>query len=204
MYPFYYFAYRGRNIRQVMDFKKQVWSFSPADYAHFYNNLNSISRNRATDLNHPCLEFILEHLAHNTANLLDVGCGHGYLLKKIQEQHPHIARTGFDIKEPEGNEPFTYVKGNIEQLPFADNAFDVVVTSHTVEHLLNLPQCIAELVRVTRKQLFIITPCQRYYYYTLDEHVNFFTQQEHLTRLLPFTHFECSKLNGDWMYVGRK
>ena len=73
------------------------------------------------------------------------------------------------------------MKGRIETLPFADKSFDVVTCSHTVEHLVNLERCISELVRVARKQIFIVTPKQRYFYYTLDEHVNFFPFKEKLT-----------------------
>ena len=55
MYPFYLFAYRGKNIKQVMNFKSNVYNFTEKEYDIFYNNLDTISRNRLTDLNNPCL-----------------------------------------------------------------------------------------------------------------------------------------------------
>jgi hypothetical protein len=58
-------------------------------------------------------------------------------------------------------------------------------------------------VRIARKQIFIVTPCQRYYYYTLDEHVNFFTFKEELTSKIGLDDFTCEKMNGDWVYLGR-
>lgn len=204
MYPFYMFAYRGRNIKEVMAFKTNVYHYSPEQYSDFYNNLNTISRNRATDLNQACIDFILKKCDPSAVNLIDIGCGSGYLLNKIGEKFPAIERYGFDIKEPSGKENFKYVHGNIEHLPFDDNAFDVVVCCHTIEHLLKLDLCISELVRITKKQLFIVTPCQRFFYYTLDEHVNFFPYEEKLTSLFPFTEFECEKLQGDWAYLGLK
>lgn len=204
MYPFYLLAYRGRNIREVMEFKSKVYSYTPEKYADFYNNLNTISRNRATDLNGACIEFILRNLDDKTANLVDIGCGRGYMLDRIHEKYPQIELTGFDIKEPEGNEPFHYVHGNIENLPFEDNAFDVVLCCHTIEHLLKLDQCIEELVRITRDKLIVVTPCQRFFYYTLDEHVNFFPYKESLTARFPFKEFDCEKLQGDWAYLGHK
>lgn len=204
MYPFYLFAYRGRNISEVMQFKSKVYNYTEEEYASFYNNLNTISRNRATDLNGACIDFILDKIDDSSVNLVDIGCSSGYLLGKIGDKYPNLALSGFDIKEPSGNEPFTYVHGNIEKLPFEDNSFDVVVCCHTVEHLLKLDICIEELVRITKKQLFIVTPCQRFFYYTLDEHVNFFPYQEKLTSILPFENYECHKLQGDWAYVGTK
>ncbi len=136
--------------------------------------------------------------------MIDIGCGSGYLLGKVGEKFPTIQLNGFDIKTPSGNEAFNYIHGNIEKLPFEDDAFDVVVCCHTIEHLLKLDVCINELVRITKKQLFIVTPCQRFFYYTLDEHVNFFPFKERLTSILPIADYECYNLNGDWAYLGRK
>jgi ubiquinone/menaquinone biosynthesis C-methylase UbiE len=204
MYPFYVFAYRGRNIKEVMKFKTNVYSYTEEEYSNFYNNLNTISRNRATDMNQACIDYILNNIDSTTENLIDIGCGSGYLLSKIGTKFPDISLNGFDIKNPSGKEKFNYVHGNIENLPFEDNAFDVVICCHTIEHLLKLDLCIKELVRITKKQLFIVTPCQRFFYYTLDEHVNFFQHKEKLTSILPFESYECEKLQGDWAYLGRK
>lgn len=203
MYPFFYFAYRGRNIREVMDYKTRVLSFTPADYDHFYNNLNTISRNRITDLNKPSLKFILDQISPTAQTLVDVGCGNGYLLKQLKERFPKLKLTGFDIKNKDDNAAvYDYVKGNIEKMPFADKSFDVVTCSHVVEHLPKLEQCMEELVRIARKQVFIVTPCQRYYYFTLDEHVNFFQFKAELTSKIPMKNFTCEKLNGDWVFLG--
>ena len=202
MYPFYLFAYRGKNIKEVMQFKTKVYTYSPEEYTDFYNGLNTISRNRATDLYQACIDFILDKIDPTAKSLVDIGCGGGYLLNKIHERHPSIALTGFDLKEPEKHEVFDFVHGNVERLPFEDHSIDVVVCCHTVEHLIKLDLCISELIRITRKQLFIVTPCQRYFYYTLDEHVNFFPQKESLTSKIPLTEFTCEKLQGDWAYLG--
>lgn len=204
MYPFYLFAYRGRNIKEVMQFKSKVYTYTPEEYSTFYNNLNTISRNRATDMNQTCIDFVLEKIDPTAENLIDIGCGSGYLLEKIGGKFPAIHLNGFDIKTPSGKESFNYIHGNIEKLPFEDCAFDVVVCCHTIEHLLKLDVCINELVRITKKQLFIVTPCQRFFYYTLDEHINFFPFKERLTSILPIADFECLNMNGDWAYLGTK
>jgi len=204
MFPFFYFAYRGRNIKEMMNFKKNVFSYTPEQYSKLYNNLNSISRNRLTDLNQASIDFILKELKEDVKSVIDVGCSSGYLLDLIREKHPTIEQTGFDIKTPSSNEMFTYVQGNLEKMPFEDNSFDVVICCHTIEHLLKLDICIQELVRITKKKLIIVTPCQRYYFYTLDEHVNFFPLKEQLINLFPFENAKCLSLQGDWGYVGKK
>ena len=201
MYPFYLFAYRGRNISEVMDFKKNVYRYTPEEYASFYNNLNTISRNRATDLNQACIDFILNQIDEKDQTVVDIGCGKGFMLRKLAERYPDLNLTGFDIKEPEGNEPFNYVLGNVEALPFEDRSFDVVLCNHTIEHLLQLDQCISELIRITKRKLIVVTPCQRYYYYTLDEHVNFFPFKESLTSRFMLDDHDCLKLQGDWAFM---
>lgn len=202
MRPFYWLAYRGKNIDQVMDFKTIVYDFTPEEYDQFYNSLDTISRHRPTDLNRACIDFILDGIHPEATNLLDVGCGHGFLLRQIRQRHPSLHLTGLDIKNPIPCEDFTGLKGNLESLPFPDGSFDVVTCCHTLEHLLDLDRCLSELIRVTRKQLFIVVPRQRYFYYTLDEHIHFFTHAALLTHRIPLRKFQCLELDGDWAYLG--
>ena len=201
MWPFYFFAYRGKNIKQVMEFKKNVYQFTSEEYTDFYSGLNTISRNRLTDINTPSLNFILDNLYKDAGNLLDVGCGRGYLLKQIKKKYPALKLSGVDVVEKYASSEFKYIKGNIENLPFEDKSFDVVTCCHTIEHIINLDQAILELKRITRKQLIIATPCQRYFYYTLDEHINFFPYREQLTSLINIKEHSCRKILGDWVYI---
>jgi ubiquinone/menaquinone biosynthesis C-methylase UbiE len=202
MYPFYYFAYRGRNINQAMHFKSLVYKFTPDEYESFYVNLNTISRNRITDMNMPSVEFIKNNIDPSAQTLVDIGCGNGYLLKQIKKDHPGLQLTGTDIKKIGDHEEFAFKKGNIEALPFADKSIDIVTCCHTLEHILNPSKAIEELKRITKKQLFIVVPRQRYFYYTLDEHVNFFPLKENLTSLIDIEKHRCEKVWGDWVYLG--
>ncbi|WP_404424219.1 class I SAM-dependent methyltransferase [Nibricoccus sp. IMCC34717] len=203
MYPFFHYAYRGKNIAEVMDFKRRVLTFTQEEYERFYNSIDSISRHRATDLNRQCIELILDEVGRDAGSVIDVGCGGGYLLRRIRERHPGLALTGLDVKQPK-DAPFQWVQGNIEKLPFPDASFDVTLCCHTIEHLPRLDRCLAELARITRKKLILVTPCQRYFYYTLDEHVNFFPFAETLTSRIPLRIESCRKVNGDWYCVCTK
>lgn len=203
MYPFYVVAYRGHDVRTAMRFKSLVYSWTDEQYSTFYGNLNTISRNRATDLNPPSLRHVLGALDQDATSLLDVGCGGGYLLREIARARPDLVVHGVDVIEPSGEHRFDFTRAHMHRLPFEDRSFDIVVSSHTIEHLVHLDAGIAELKRVARKQLIVVTPCQRPFYYTLDEHLNFFPYREKLTSALAVGDHECRKVRGDWVFVGR-
>lgn len=205
MYPFYYVGYRGKNVRQVMDFKRNVVRMSPAEYAEFYKSINSISRNRATDLNRKCLNTILSGLAEfRSGRVLDVGCGtRGFLLSKIGELYPEMQTVGLDILAPDPGLTLQCCQGSIDDLPFADKSFDVVIATHVLEHCLDLAMVVRELKRVCKSELIIVVPKQRSFFYTIDEHLQFFFYEEQLVSALGLRSYECRNLSGDWLYRGR-
>jgi ubiquinone/menaquinone biosynthesis C-methylase UbiE len=200
MYPFFYLAYRGRNIRTAMNFKSLIYRLSQREYAEFYDGLNTISRNRKTDLNEASIRLIIEKLHPQAKNLIDIGCGRGYFLNQIKDKSLQLV--GFDIVDKGISKNYKYVKGNMEKLPFGDKQFDVVTCSHTLEHILHPENAVSELERITKRQLIVVVPCQRPYYYTLDEHVNFFLYKEQLTSLFSFKTSRCERVWGDWVYMG--
>jgi ubiquinone/menaquinone biosynthesis C-methylase UbiE len=59
--------------------------------------------------------------------------------------------TGTDVFENSGDTSFQYFQANIEKLPFADNSFNTVISTHTLEHVTNIRQAVRELKRVTAK-----------------------------------------------------
>jgi SAM-dependent methyltransferase len=198
MYPFYLFAYRGKNLRQAMEFKTLVYGFTPEQYRAFYEGLDTISRNRKTDLNEPSILQMIDGIPADTRTLLDVGCGRGYFLSRVKEARPELELVGCDVVDKLAYEGISLVSGNVEALPFEDNSFDVVTCSHTLEHIINPGRAVEELRRVARRILFVAVPCQRYFYYTLDEHVNFYPQKEILLAQLGLD-APCEKIHGDWL-----
>ena len=206
MYPFFYIWYKGdrKQIKMYMDFKSLAYDMTEEEFIEVYRNIDSMARDRPTDLNNACIKFMLENIDPTAKSLMDVGCGNGYWLNIVSENRKDLKLTGCDLYDNVATlKNADYVKGSIYKLPFADNAFDVVTCHHTIEHLRELPDAIAELKRVAKKQLIIATPRQRYYYYTMDHHLNFYPIAAYLQKEIQIKDNICKELQGDWVYIGK-
>jgi ubiquinone/menaquinone biosynthesis C-methylase UbiE len=129
-----------------------------------------------------------------------VGCGSDYFLNKVRPRGYEIH--GCDVLKNVSIRDGHYHVGNLEALPFTDRQFDIVTCHHTLEHVIDLPQAIAELKRVAKKQVEVTLPCQRYFKYTIDEHINFISTKGQLERLMGIKNHVCENIHGDWVYVG--
>lgn len=202
MYPFFLYAYRGKNISRAMNIKSLIHSFSQEEYAEFYNSLDTISRNRETDLTQPIINEIISLLPEEECSVLDVGCGHGYLLSRILEAKPNLQLAGCDVKPPPNQDGFKFIHGSLTDLKLGAKSFDIVTCCHTLEHIVDIKTFIDELKSIARKKIIIVVPCQREFFYTLDEHINFFPYKAKLTSLIGCRRFQCKKIWGDWLFWG--
>jgi len=107
-------------------------------------------------------------LPHIEAGLhvLDSGCGEGVLsilmgrggakVTAADISWPNV-KVAYRVAELE-ELPIELLIANAEQLPFADNSFDVVVSSHVLEHLPDVTKGLMELHRVARGLVLIAMP----------------------------------------------
>ncbi len=203
MRPLFFLAYRGRNIHSAMHFKTLVKTWTPDELTAYYQQLNSISRNRKTDNSQKTIEKILAIALASKGPILDAGCGTGYLLSLISDQNKTASLYGCDIAAVgHQHKAFAFEQCDLAALPYPDKFFDLVISTHTIEHILPLEKAISELKRVCRNTLVLVTPRQQYFYYTLDEHVNFFEKETDLTEKLLLANYDCSVVDGDWFYIG--
>lgn len=89
--------------------------------------------------------------------LLDVGCGTGPMIELLLQQFPDSRYTGLDltprmIEAAQAKQlPNTqFLVGDSENLPFADNTFDVVVCTNSFHHYPNPQRFMDGAARVLR------------------------------------------------------
>ena len=84
--------------------------------------------------------------------LLEAGCGTGLILNRLS---PHCrAAVGIDLSagmlSHASARALTVVQGKLDDLPFADNAFDTVVSFKVLAHVQPIEKAMEEMARVTR------------------------------------------------------
>jgi SAM-dependent methyltransferase len=190
----------------MMSFKDKVPSMSQKEFVNIYKETASVHPQRETDLNKKSEKLILDYIVNG--NIIEVGCGRGYL-SNILSQYGDLIATDMvisnDLKHKYKDIDFR--EANIENLPFEDNYFDNVVCTHTLEHVLNINQAISELRRVCKKRLIIVVPQQRPYKYTFDLHIRFFPYPHSLSMIMISNKVEtqvCLRADGDLFYYEDK
>ena len=106
-------------------------------------------------------------------NVLDVGCGLGgkelfYLLKgakrvtglDISQTNAQIAQSCFVEREPDSSRRPGLVVADAAAMPFADNSFDLAISTYTFEHLADPAKVLGEIQRVIKPggEVFISFP----------------------------------------------
>jgi len=105
----------------------------------------------------------LHLIKHKPKQILDVGSGTGYCSAALAEHYKHAHIVSLDLAEGmlhHTRNRFTrwqrfrrkpgFVCGDAEQLPFADNSFDMIFSNLTVQWCSNLEQTFSEFRRVLK------------------------------------------------------
>lgn len=98
--------------------------------------------------------------------VLDAGCGEGMLSFRAARRGATVV--GCDISAPniasarqlarQENLAVEFLEADSEQLPFPDASFDLVLSSHVLEHLPDFDRGLRELARVSRGQIIVALP----------------------------------------------
>ena len=107
--------------------------------------------------------------AQQPETLLDAGCGEGFTAETFLQAMPSLKLTGFDPHEPSvelarmRNPRAEFLVGDIYNIPFEDDSFDVVCSFEVLEHLHDAPGALAELNRVARKAVVLSVPHEPFF-----------------------------------------
>lgn len=196
--------YLGDRIDEMANFRKKAPHISEEEYAAVYNDYERIMDE--TDNSEGCIEAISESLIGN--NICDVGCGTGYLVRRLKRENgKDRTYCGCDLiiddETRESDPAITWTRAPIESLPFADNAFDTVICTHVLEHVLDIQAAIRELRRIAKKRLVVVVPREREYIYTFNPHLHFFPYAHSFLRVMkpPQSKFICKLIGRDIFYV---
>jgi len=104
----------------------------------------------------------------NNSRILDVGCAKGFMMHDLQLLLPGAEILGVDISEYAKDNAIESVKekisvGNANNLPFADNYFDLVIAINTLHNLprIDCKEAFREINRVTKKDAFVMNDAWR-------------------------------------------
>lgn len=108
---------------------------------------------------------VLRHVEKGM-KVLDAGCGDGVLSYMMAERGALV--TGVDLSVPNiasaesrnsgSGQMVKFILGDVESLPFPDNSFDLVVSSHVLEHLPDFDRGLREIMRVTKRGAVVAIP----------------------------------------------
>lgn len=123
----------------------QLWGQRAKDWAAIQEQTGNAGYNYA-----------LQYLQLSDAiTLLDVGCGSGLFSSMASKTGARV--TGIDASEPlieqaKGRAPaVTFLTGEMETLPFADNSFDVVCGFNSFQYAADSKNALEEAKRVTKE-----------------------------------------------------
>ena len=151
----------GRRFRVFADFKPRGFAMSEAEFAEAYESTEDLQQVQgATDLNEACVTAILDAVRGDT--VLDAGCGRGYLAEQLTSVASEVVGCDIVLSSRLVERPgLRFEQGSVESLPYADGAFDTVVSTHTLEHVQRIHDALAELRRVARRRLIVVVPRER-------------------------------------------
>jgi len=100
---------------------------------------------------------------HNNSQILDIGCGKGFMVKDFSMLLPEARIIGIDISDYAIEHAHPDIQdlvsvANATDLPFADDEFDLVIAINTI-HNLDRSECIKalqEIERVSKGNSFVM------------------------------------------------
>ncbi|MFQ6172857.1 class I SAM-dependent methyltransferase [Oryzobacter sp. R7] len=190
----------GRQYREFLDFKARGFEMTPEEFSEFYRRISGSEVHGDTDLNDACADAILQVVAGR--RVLEVGAGRGWLAERMVAAGATV--TASDIVLSDALLRVSGVETQAapaERLPWPDGSFEVVVTTHTLEHVQDIQAALAELRRVASEDVVVVVPKERPYRYSFNPHLHFFPYPWSWQAVAGVRPGATLQDLGDWFYV---
>lgn len=199
-------------------FRKEYSQGKITDLKKYYASDDIKSLKRAspqTDINSRHLNLIFKELSYmEPSQVIDIGCGDGYLLGKIRKLSKEINLTGIDFKTNYENIQklnINFKEGDIHQelIKISSKSFDFLFCTHVLEHLINPSLVIKEMRRICSGTLIIICPLEKQFRWGANYHIQFFKNSKSFIEFIRLSNvqenmnknFKTYEYLGDLMYV---
>jgi malonyl-CoA O-methyltransferase len=131
-------------------------SADPAAIRAFFNEAAADEEHYPSTIDPRILhvKIVLEHLGDlDGKRVADVGCGKGRFARIVKERNPAATVVALDLAEamlkPVPAE-IERVAASMTALPLATEAFDGAYATESLEHAIDIPAAVAELVRIVK------------------------------------------------------
>ena len=185
-------------MKSKNSFNKQAEKYDTSDYSKYPRE---------------CYPFVLNAINNIPFNkVLDLGCGTGVILKEISSINSDVELFGLDLSEnmiakatQRLGTTATLSVGDAENLPYADNTFDLVCCVESFHHYPNPKKALSEINRVLKNGgLFLL--CDTWTRSPIRQILNFFIRfssdgdvhiysENEISKLLKVTRFEMVSWN---------
>lgn len=131
-----------------------------------HQNTNPIQKLLIDNFYHKFFELLKPLRA---SSILDVGSGEGFTLRKLEEKGIGEKLEGVDYSDDaielakKVYPTLTIKKGDIYNLPYKDDSFDVLLCTEVLEHLKDPEKAIKELRRVSKKHIIFSVPNEPFF-----------------------------------------
>jgi len=108
---------------------------------------------------------VISMIPEDVVTLLDIGCGNGVFINKINDSKRYYDAVGLDrskvaLHTARKHFGVTVISGNIAAIPFNDGSFHIVTSLETLEHLLwsDYKAALSEMERVSSRYILVNVP----------------------------------------------
>ena len=126
---------------------------------------------RHNDASSPWYSLVREKIGSVAGlSILEVACGRGGFVYELSQAGARVTGCDFSqealrvgsekLRRARSGRAASLVQGDVAQLPFASNSFDIVVSCETIEHVPDVESAAREMFRVARRggRLLLTTP----------------------------------------------